>query len=29
MAKKYMGENDPALDALYEELGAIGTKPKN
>jgi len=28
MAKKYMGENDPALDALYEELGAIGTNPK-
>ncbi len=28
MAKKYMGENDPALDALYEELGAIGTKTR-
>ena len=26
MAKKYMGEGDPVLDALYEELDATGRK---
>ena len=26
MAKKYMGEGDPVLDALYEELNATGRK---
>ena len=28
MAKKYMGEGDPVLDALYEELDATGRKTK-
>ena len=26
MAKRYMGEGDPVLDALYEELNATGRK---
>ena len=28
MAKKYMGEGDPVLDALYEELDATGRKTR-
>ena len=28
MAKKYMGEGDPVLDALYEELNATGRKTR-